>query len=125
MSIDVKDRYGEYGITGLAIAELNDGVAKLDTLLMSCRILGRRIEEVFFDEIVSSLQEHGIEELQATYLRTLKNGQVKDYYDRMGMQLKDFDPSEEQRKYELRILEHKVKGPKFIKVEKQYLRQED
>ena len=44
-----RDRFGDYGSTGLAIMrpESSDGVWELDTLLMSCRVLGRGVEDAF------------------------------------------------------------------------------
>ena len=53
-TISVKDDYGEYGITGLAIVKLKPQYksAEIDTFLMSCRILGRGIENTILKFII-------------------------------------------------------------------------
>ena len=87
LAFAVKDKYGDSGITGVAIVEL-DGekkIATLDSLLMSCRVIGRNIELAFFDHLIGELKKSGIKELTAAYHKTLKNEQVADFYDRVGM----------------------------------------
>jgi FkbH-like protein len=43
-AFDVKDKFGDFGITGVAFAEIMGEEATIDSLLMSCRILGRKID---------------------------------------------------------------------------------
>lgn len=82
----VSDRYGDYGITGLAIVQIEaeGGVASIDTLLISCRVIGRNVECAFFDYLVGKLRAMGVAKLQAEYLRTPKNDQVSGFYDSLG-----------------------------------------
>lgn len=42
--LSVADRFGEYGVTGLALYEQSDDALVVDTLLLSCRVLGRGVE---------------------------------------------------------------------------------
>ncbi len=83
--ISVKDRFGDNGITGCIIVDGD----RIDTLLLSCRILGKEIEYAFVKTILSLLKNNGINTLYAEYLPTAKNGQVADFYDRCGMNLSD------------------------------------
>lgn len=76
----VTDKFGDSGITALAIVEVIGNIAKIDTLLLSCRILGRTIEFAFLNHIISNLfEEHDITSVEAIYLPTAKNGQVIDF----------------------------------------------
>lgn len=52
ISINVFDLFGDFGITGLCIINLESHCARIDTFLMSCRILGRKIEFTFLSEIL-------------------------------------------------------------------------
>ena len=79
-TLAVSDRFGDNGITGLIIMTA-DG--EIDTLLMSCRVLGKGIEEAFFKSVISRYKGA----LKAQYIPTAKNGQVADFYDRMGLKL--------------------------------------
>ena len=80
--LSVADRFGDNGITGLMILKPENGW-NIDTLLMSCRVLGKGIEEAFFKTVISRYEGA----LTAQYILTAKNEQVADFYDRMGMKL--------------------------------------
>jgi FkbH-like protein len=114
--ISVSDRYGNYGITGLAVVRLGSeaGVANIEALLMSCRIIGRNIERVFFDHLVGRLQSKGVTKLYAQYLRTAKNDQVSGYYDSLGLQMVSSGSGEQ--KYELSLIDYRQSGINYIEV---------
>lgn len=80
-TLAVADRFGDNGITGLMIMTA-DG--EIDTMLMSCRVLGKGIEEAFIREVIKNV---GYTKLKATYIPTEKNGQVADFYDKVGFVL--------------------------------------
>lgn len=86
-AIGVSDKFGDNGVTGLAIVNLEGDTAEIDTLLMSCRIIGRRIEFRFFDFIVEYLKKTGIHKINAQYLKTLKNEQVIDFFHILGFEI--------------------------------------
>ncbi|NND69257.1 MAG: HAD-IIIC family phosphatase, partial [Halioglobus sp.] len=79
------DNFGDSGIVGLAIvekgveksveksAEKNASRARLDTFLMSCRVIGRCAEQAFLARIIDNLRDEGIAELEAEYIPTRKN----------------------------------------------------
>ena len=81
-TLAVEDRFGDNGITGLMILKPESGWS-IDTFLMSCRVLGKGIEKAFFKSVISRCQGA----LAAQYIPTAKNGQVADFYDRMGLKL--------------------------------------
>ena len=82
----VRDRFGDNGITGTVFLEpLDDVTVAVDTLLLSCRILGRGIEEAFFKTVLNLLRLEGFRKVKASYSPTTKNGQTADFFDRMGM----------------------------------------
>ena len=82
----VRDRFGDSGITAAIFMEPVDGkTVRIDSLLLSCRILGKGIEEAFFKTVLNLLRLDGFRQVLAQYLPTVKNGQTADFYDRMGM----------------------------------------
>ncbi len=85
LSIEINDKYGSSGLTGLAI--LCKKLSKIDTLLLSCRVLGRNIEYSFMDIIVNLASKHNIKTLDSKYIETQKNQQVKDFYSRCGFHI--------------------------------------
>lgn len=84
--MSVSDRFGDSGITGTVFIEpLADDAVRIDSLLLSCRILGKGIEEAFLKTVLNLLRLDGIRRVDADYIPTAKNGQTADFYDRMGM----------------------------------------
>ena len=82
----VSDRFGDSGITGtMFMKPVDDTALYIDSLLLSCRILGKGIEEAFFKTVLNLMRLDGYRKVTASYLPTHKNGQTADFYDRMGM----------------------------------------
>ena len=86
-SLVVKDKFGDSGLTGIAIMTYEGNVAKIDNFLMSCRVIGRGVEFVIWEIICKEALAKGCTELYAEYIPTSKNAQVLDFYDRLGMTL--------------------------------------
>ena len=82
-TLAVSDRFGDNGVTGLMILKPDNGWI-IDTLLMSCRVLGKGIEEAFFKTVIGRYEGA----LAAQYIPTAKNGHVAEFYERMGMNRK-------------------------------------
>lgn len=83
--ISVRDKFGDNGITGAIILRREtDGIAEIDSLLLSCRILGKNIETAFVNSVLNILLEEGVKTVKASFIPTLKNKQVSDFYDRTG-----------------------------------------
>ncbi|WP_251623391.1 HAD-IIIC family phosphatase [Odoribacter lunatus] len=85
--ISVRDKFGDNGITGAIIIKRDGNTADIDSLLLSCRILGKDIETAFVKTILNKLFSEGVTEIKATYIPTLKNGQVVEFYEKIGFQL--------------------------------------
>jgi FkbH-like protein len=74
------DNFGDSGIVGLAIVDRDSKKrARLDTFLMSCRVIGRLAEKAFLNTILLNLKSSGIEEVSADYIPTRKNVIVKSF----------------------------------------------
>ncbi len=86
LAIRVRDKFGDLGLTGVAIAKKHDKTANIDTFLMSCRILGRKIETQFLQYILDRLKKDGITEVTSEYIETKKNGMVRSFYDNNGFE---------------------------------------
>ncbi len=87
-TVAVSDRFGQSGITGLAIVRFVERErAEIDTLLLSCRVLGRGVEDALLDFAAARVRRRGVRFLDGRYLPTPKNGQAADFYSAAG-----FDP---------------------------------
>lgn len=78
---ELEDKFGSYGKVILAIVRLEpEHRAVIDTLLMSCRVMGRNVETEFLKYIEQSLKEEGIRETIGEYIETTKNKVVQNFY---------------------------------------------
>lgn len=74
------DSFGDSGIVGMAIVEYDsENSARLDTFLMSCRVIGRMAELAFLNTIFHYLKSRGVDELSADYVPTRKNILVETF----------------------------------------------
>lgn len=89
--LKLQDRFGDMGIVGVCIIILKKDVAVFDTFLLSCRILGRKVEDVFLDYCLKLCCIKGANLATGQYLPTKKNMQVKDFYQKRGFKLAEED----------------------------------
>ena len=82
----LRDKFGEQGIIGLVIAVPGQEEQSLiiDSLLVSCRALGRGVEHALWAAAVNRAYRKGVRKLQAEYVATGKNTLVADFYDKLG-----------------------------------------
>lgn len=75
-----QDAIADMGIVGVAMVRYAESVADIDTLLMSCRALGRGVEDALLSYVVSRARARGCTTVRGRYIPTQKNGQVADFY---------------------------------------------
>lgn len=83
---EVSDRFGNNGITAIVIVDLLNK-AFIDTFILSCRIMGKFIENYIIDFVEKDLLESGYKILFSKYVKTSKSKPVEDFYDRMGYKI--------------------------------------
>ena len=82
--LSASDRFGDYGLVGGCIARVDNGALMVDTLLVSCRALGRGVEDAFLHGIAQRAQSAGAKKLQATYAAGTRNEPIKHFLERGG-----------------------------------------
>ncbi|BDC53179.1 methoxymalonyl-ACP biosynthesis protein FkbH (plasmid) [Bryobacterales bacterium F-183] len=85
----LRDSFGDYGVIGCLVALPVAGEPTcwdIDTWLMSCRVLGRQMEQYMFDELVLAATSAGVQELRGRYIPTAKNGLVREHYAKLGFE---------------------------------------
>ena len=87
-AFSVLDKFGDGGVTGLCIINMdnNSHKANIDTFLMSCRIIGRNIEYAFMNYLMNYLRNYEIKTVTSQYIKTQKNEQVREFYDKCSYQ---------------------------------------
>lgn len=95
------DRFGDNGIIAVAICIASDCDWIIDTWLMSCRVLSRRVEDAMLSYIVSCAREAGVRALIGKYVSTGRNDMVRDHYARLGFE--KLHMSEEESSWRLDV----------------------
>jgi len=79
-SVSSRDRFGENGIVGVIILKFVRQTCYIDTFLLSCRVIGRTIEQSMVAFIVEFAKARGIYELIGEFIPTKKNKPAGDIY---------------------------------------------
>jgi FkbH-like protein len=85
--VRLKDKYGDNGIVLVALVQVTGAKAVIDTFLMSCRVIGRTLEQVVMREIVKDLKEIGVQILIGEFIPTAKNKLVENLFPDLGFSL--------------------------------------
>jgi FkbH-like protein len=86
-TLELEDRFANHGIIGLAIArpaEDDPTIAVVDTLLLSCRVIGRTAEAHLLAHVAHAATQMGFQRLRGLYVTGPRNGLVADLYPRLG-----------------------------------------
>lgn len=80
----LKDKFGDSGIIGTCILKYKDKKAVFDTFLLSCRVLGRGVEDAFLIQALKLAKKQGCKTAIGEYYATRKNAQVEHFYSKQG-----------------------------------------
>jgi FkbH-like protein len=81
---EVTDRFGGYGLVAVAVVDCGIDAWEIETLLMSCRVLRRGVEDAILQCIGDDAVTAGASKLRGSYRPTPKNGQVAAFYPDRG-----------------------------------------
>jgi len=96
-SVAARDRFGDYGIIGLAVADTRAMPWRIESFLMSCRALGRGIEDAFFLHMAAHAKEKGSVGIAVRFKKSEKNAPAELFLKRVCRRWVDgyytYDPS--------------------------------
>ena len=84
IQVRLADRFGDHGLISVIFADAKDAEWEIETWLMSCRVLGRRVQEAALAHLASTARAHGAERLIGLYLPSAKNAMVAQHYAKLG-----------------------------------------
>jgi predicted enzyme involved in methoxymalonyl-ACP biosynthesis len=71
----------------VAILAEKGEVCEIDTLLLSCRVIGRTVETAFLSKLADEARTVGAVRLEGWFLPTKKNAPAKDFYAQHGFEV--------------------------------------
>ncbi len=87
LQVRLSDVFGDNGMISVVICRyLDSNNWHVETWLMSCRVLGRKVERAVFREIIHQARHQGIDQLLGTYHPSERNQLVKDHYKDLGFE---------------------------------------
>jgi FkbH-like protein len=92
LQVRLSDSFGDNGMISVIICRpRSHSEWEIDTWLMSCRVLGRRVEQMVLREILEHARRNGIRKLIGAYRPTDRNKLVEDHYSKLGFTLMGTD----------------------------------
>jgi FkbH-like protein len=85
LQVRLADIFGDNGMISVVICRpAEPAVWEIDTWLMSCRVLGRKVENMVLGELLRHARQAGIRTLKGVYKPTERNKLVIDHYAKLG-----------------------------------------
>ena len=75
----VADRFGDHGITCLAVTSHDDETLLVENLLMSCRVLGKGVEHTILARLGGIALDLGLTTVELPVIPTERNQPVRDF----------------------------------------------
>jgi FkbH-like protein len=88
LQLRLRDKFGDNGMIAVLIGRASDdrSAVEIDTWLMSCRVLGRGVEQATLNLMVGEAARLGARRLIGAYRPTPKNGMVREHYPKLGFE---------------------------------------
>jgi FkbH-like protein len=115
-ALDLDDRFGKNGwiAVGILRAETDEEMW-IDTLLMSCRVMSRTVEQTFVCHLATEARKRGFRRLVGEYLPTAKNTMVAGLYDTLGFRAAE--GADAGRLWSLDLAHMELQPSPYIRVE--------
>jgi len=112
--LSLKDKFGDSGIVGTCILHFKDNEAIFDSFLLSCRVLGRNVENVFITQALQVAKDRGCTRAIGEYFATPKNAQVDSFYALQGFEELSADGSGADKRFAYDLGQSLPEPPDFF-----------
>lgn len=114
-TVQVRDRFGDNGVVGFMMASQTGGALEIDTLLLSCRVIGRTVETAMLARLCEHAAERGLQCVRGRIVVTAKNAPARDLYERHGFHRKPAGQADESS-WELDLGSSTIKYPEWTRI---------
>lgn len=113
-TVQVRDRFGDNGIVGFLMTRATGDEVKIDTLLLSCRVIGRTVETAMLAHVCEHASQRGARRVLGRIVPTSKNAPAGDLYERHGFARKAGEGGETS--WELDLTTGGIRYPEWMKI---------
>jgi len=117
VAVRVRDRFGDAGVVGLALARNEVDSCRIDSLLLSCRVIGRGIETALLAYLAEHAQSLGARKLIGEFVPTKKNAPCADFYTEHGFTQLPRSEHSDSILYEFDLTSQTLPSPTWITLE--------
>ncbi len=93
LAVDVSDRFGRYGLTGVMLFRAGRGALAVDSFLLSCRALGRGVEHRMLARLGEIAMERGLAEVEIPFVPSPRNRPAESLLSAAGAQFEQRTPA--------------------------------
>jgi FkbH-like protein len=90
--VKVRDRFGDYGLVGVVVADTRDDALVVDTLLLSCRVLGRGVEHTILRRLGEFARQRALSYVWLPYFSTSKSEPARAFAESVASEFRAKDP---------------------------------
>jgi FkbH-like protein len=119
IAVRVRDRFGDAGVVGLALARTKGDSCFIDSLLLSCRVIGRGIETALLSHLAHNAIRTGAKRLIGEFVATRKNAPCADFYLNHGFvqDTSSTNPHSDAVFYQLDLTTSAPTSPRWLTLE--------
>ena len=88
-TIRVSDKFGDAGLTGLLSVEVAQASGRVVDFVLSCRVMGRHIEETMLSIAARHAREAGVRQMRLEYVPNERNAPCLQFLRRSGLREAD------------------------------------
>ena len=96
-----EDRFGDHGLIGVAIAKIAADAWSIDTMLLSCRVIGRGVETAMMASIIDDARQAGARAVEGEFVATAKNTPARPFYESAGFVRIDGDEDASRYRFDV------------------------
>jgi FkbH-like protein len=104
------DRFGDNGVTGILVASIEADTLRIDNWLISCRVLGRRVEDAMLAAALAFAADRHCEFVLGEFVPTAKNAQVSGIFEKYGFERQG------DGFFRCRVAAHQVTPPSWMRI---------
>lgn len=87
LAVRVRDRFGDYGLVGVVISCIHSDELQVESFLLSCRILGKRVEKKILAHLVERGRESRVQRLVFSLRPNERNTPAQNFLSSLGAKL--------------------------------------
>ena len=101
LQVRLKDRFGDNGMISAIMCRPEVDIWHIETWVMSCRVLGRRVEAAVLNALVEEARKAQVRTLRGVFIASGRNDMVREHYLRLGF--RPVEQSPDQTSWEIDV----------------------